>query len=175
MPKYKELEDFTVIKIPMSDYQFGEYEKARIQERKLEQNSKKNKGKQQKDELYNDSTSTYRIFSRAFCNFVFPEGKRPMPKDGESIENSIKNASEDTLDAVTIDEKVDNPDGLYTIEDAEKLKEDKKDEEDNTYEKRILNALVFLEKSLPRKSYLTTLCLRMKTLFHLFYLKYQNK
>ena len=153
MPKYKELEDFTVIKIPMSDYQFGEYEKARIQERKLEQNSKKNKGKQQKDELYNDSTSTYRIFSRAFCNFVFPEGKRPMPKDGESIEDSIKNASEDTMDAVTIDEKIDNPDGLYTIEDIEKLKKDKTDEEDDTYEKRILNALVFLEKN--KDKYLT--------------------
>jgi hypothetical protein len=31
--------------------------------------------------LYEQTSSTYRIFSRAFCNFVFPtEIERPLPK-----------------------------------------------------------------------------------------------
>ena len=154
MPTYNEIEDLSVIKVDMSDYQFGEYEKARIQERKLEQNNRKNKKNQKEGDLYSDSISTYRIFSRAFCNFVFPEGKRPLPKDGESMADAIKNASEDIIDAVSIEEKVNNPDGQFTLEDSERLEKEKKDEEDVTYDKRILNALVFLEKN--KEKYLTS-------------------
>ena len=152
MPKYNEIEDFNVIKIDMSDYQFGEYEKARIQERKTEK-PRISKGKQQQGELFNDSLSNYRIFSRSFCNFVFPEGKRPFPKDGQTIAQAIKNISEDGLDGVTVEERIDNPDGVYTLEDTEELEKEKKVDEDNDYNKRILNALVFLEKN--KANYLT--------------------
>ena len=32
------------------------------------------------NELYKDNSSTYRIFSRAFCNFVFTDSiVRPLP------------------------------------------------------------------------------------------------
>ena len=41
-----------------------------VQERKLEKQSKKKK--KNVEGVYEDSISTYRIFSRAFCNFVFP-------------------------------------------------------------------------------------------------------
>ena len=57
----------------MSDTQFKIYEGARIEERKAE----KKKPKQSVGELYEDSSSTYRIFSRLFCNFVMPD--RPIP------------------------------------------------------------------------------------------------
>ena len=49
-------------------------------------NAKKRKKKvQSKEGLYEDTVSTYRIFSRAFCNFVFPRPdiKRPLPGDGK--------------------------------------------------------------------------------------------
>ena len=36
MPRYSKSKDFYVLKIPMSDFQFGVYEEARVQERKLE-------------------------------------------------------------------------------------------------------------------------------------------
>ena len=65
--------DYHVINIPMSDTQFKIYEGARIEERKAE----KKKPKQSVGELYEDSSSTYRIFSRLFCNFVMPD--RPIP------------------------------------------------------------------------------------------------
>ena len=44
MPDYNEDTDFIVVKIPMSNYQFGVYESARVQERKVaKQNAKKKK------------------------------------------------------------------------------------------------------------------------------------
>ena len=41
LPEYNKSKDFEVIKIPMSDFQFPIYEKARVQERKLEKRRKK--------------------------------------------------------------------------------------------------------------------------------------
>ncbi len=53
----------------MSDPQFLQYEEVRAKERDQERrNAIKNKR-----DIYSDSISTYRIFSRAFCNFVFPK------------------------------------------------------------------------------------------------------
>jgi hypothetical protein len=65
--------DYHIIRIPMSDTQFKIYEAARVEERKLE----KKKPKQAMAEDYEDKSSTYRIFSRLFCNFVIPD--RPIP------------------------------------------------------------------------------------------------
>ena len=78
LPRYEKAVDYHVIKIPMSDYQFNIYEEARQQERKLE----KNKGAvMDKNGIYKESSSTYRIFSRLFCNFVVPRPPgRPFPE-----------------------------------------------------------------------------------------------
>ena len=83
-PKY-----FHIVKIPMSDFQFGVYEEARVQERKTEQRNARKK-KRAGDNLYEETVSTYRIFSRAFCNFVFPRPdiKRPMPTKKEILETT---------------------------------------------------------------------------------------
>jgi hypothetical protein len=83
-PKY-----FHIVKIPMSDFQFGVYEEARVQERKTEQRNARKK-KRAGDNLYEETVSTYRIFSRAFCNFVFPRPdiKRPMPTRKEILETT---------------------------------------------------------------------------------------
>jgi hypothetical protein len=111
MPKYAKENpaDFQVIRIPMSDFQFTIYEEARIQERNQEKNNAK-KSKMKKggtDDLYENTTSTYRIFSRAFCNFVFPRPtiRRPMPdkKNAAGEESDLADAvgiNEDVLDAV---------------------------------------------------------------------------
>lgn len=66
--------DYHVVRIPMSDFQFKIYESARREERKLEKQSKK---PQKLDDLYKEATSTYRIFSRLYCNFVM--NNRPLP------------------------------------------------------------------------------------------------
>jgi len=83
LPKYDKLlgMDYHIVKIPMSDFQFKIYEEARRQEREVEKNNAR-KGKQQQQQndnaMYKEPTSTYRIFSRLYCNFVMPE--RPTPK-----------------------------------------------------------------------------------------------
>ena len=69
--------DYHVVRIPMSDFQFKIYESARKDERKLEKQSKK---PQNLDELYKEATSTYRIFSRLYCNFVMNNRPLPMKK-----------------------------------------------------------------------------------------------
>jgi hypothetical protein len=65
--------DYHIVRVPMSDVQFKAYETARVEERKLE----KKKPKQAMAEDYEDKASTYRIFSRLFCNFIIPD--RPIP------------------------------------------------------------------------------------------------
>ena len=117
MPAFSKAKNFKVIKIDMSQYQFGVYEEARATERKLElQNSRKRSKKQ--DNLFDDTVSTYRIFSRAFCNFVFPkEIKRPLPSHDGSLESAIVNGDEDVIDAVPLAEKMENKDSKYDLDE----------------------------------------------------------
>ena len=149
MPRYDIDKDLHVLRIPMSDYQFGTYEEARVQERKLERRSKtKKKSKPGKDGLYDDSVSTYRIFSRAFCNFVFPRPiARPMPQDGTDIEAVLENetTNEDTMDAISVTEKVDNPESGLSLDDIQEVEKGKED--DKTYEARIKQALALLKEN----------------------------
>ena len=138
MPKYEpDNGDYKIIYIDMSDYQFGVYESARVQERKLEvKNARRRKASSGTGDLYDDAVSTYRIFSRAFCNFVFPrEIGRPMPtKSGEIGEDLSEEGTavqdigfaEATEPALSSLEAL--PDGEGRIMDA-------------TYEARIQDAL----------------------------------
>jgi len=85
LPKYDKIinKDYHVFEIPMSDYQFKIYESARKDERKRDKSNKKKKnmGKDDAiDGIYSETTSTYRIFSRLFCNFVIPERPYPLHK-----------------------------------------------------------------------------------------------
>ena len=75
LPRYNKTigVDYHIVRIPMSDAQFKIYESARKEERKME----KKKPKQTTAELFEEKASTYRIFSRLFCNFALPD--RPIP------------------------------------------------------------------------------------------------
>jgi hypothetical protein len=101
---------YHVVRCEMSDYQFGIYEKIRKDEHDRETVAQKKKRKQAQkgDELYT-VTSTYRIFSRAACNFVFPEAiKRPLPDKKEIGENDydavVKEKPEKDEDTEELDE-----------------------------------------------------------------------
>ena len=97
LPRFVENEDadenanpnIHVMNVEMSDHQFASYIKIRKVEIDQEKELRKNKAKQAKkgqDDLYQIS-STYRIFSRAACNFTFPaEIERPLPnKEGNGV------------------------------------------------------------------------------------------
>jgi len=99
LPRYNILSDLHVIKIPMSNYQFAIYESARKTERKEEKQVKQKKqSNQNKEDIYTEPTSTYRIFSRLFCNFVMPRPPgRPLPNEEDvaneqQFESLYKNA-----------------------------------------------------------------------------------
>ena len=149
MPKFNKDIDLKVLKIPMSDYQFGIYKQARIEERKLETANKK---KSRKGDVFNDSVSTYRIFSRAFCNFVFPpENPRPMPQDDKNMKANLdEEINEDILDAIPIREKIQNIDGLYGADDIDILEKEGGEQQDDSYPSRIKKALDFLEENKSR-------------------------
>ena len=151
LPKYEKSKDFHVIIIPMSDFQFGVYEEARVQERKIELNNAKKRKKAAAGNIYEESTSTYRIFSRAFCNFVFPRPdiNRPMPREDAEISEFMESADEDLLDAISIEEKLKDTEGKYDAEELKAKNDDKNDDSDaivnQNYEQRIISAVKQLE------------------------------
>jgi len=85
-------EFYEVVDVPMSLYQMKYYEIMRQYERKSE-------SKRAKRALYQSTSSSYRIYSRLFCNFVFPE------KDGELVRpfmhppDQLKGVTESAADA----------------------------------------------------------------------------
>lgn len=158
MPSYSKSMDFHVVKVPMSMFQFGVYEEARVQERKLEKRNaqkrrKAQQGKGKDGDVYAETVSTYRIFSRAFCNFVFPkdEIRRPLPIDGADVQSILEtDADEDFLDAKSVEEKLQNPDGAYAAEDREELMEVQKRLSAADYEAKIQEALAQLKANAHR-------------------------
>ena len=153
MPKFNKETDLHVVEVPMSDYQLNIYEQAREGERKMEmeQAKRRKKGRVQQgnnEQMYEDSVSTYRIFSRAFCNFVFPgEIKRPFPREDADVKQAAgEKLDEDTLDAADAAQKIQNIDGRFTADDKDALEAGIKSKVDETYELRIANALQELEK-----------------------------
>ena len=166
MPAYEKSKDFHVIEIEMSDFQFKIYEKARVKERKVEAQNAKNKKKSSGagGELFEEASSTYRIFSRLFCNFVFPEPAimRPLPprkiKPGDEIpgeENENENVDEDLIDATSLEEKSEN-----TAYDADELVAMSEPGTvtavalgTTSYEENLKKALMLLEKN--KDKYLT--------------------
>jgi hypothetical protein len=98
LEKTVENDVFHVVKAEMSGHQFSEYQRIRKseaeQEKRNRKNQKKAAGAPDKEDLFKIS-STYRIFSRSACNFIFPPGmNRPMPtQKEEDIDESEFNAT----------------------------------------------------------------------------------
>lgn len=139
LPKYNSATDYVVAKIPMSDYQLGLYESVRSAERKQEKNSP-SAPKLDADGLFEDPKSSYRIFSRLYCNFVMPlPPGRPLPMDNQ-LETSFANTT-----------KEENKKGSNDLDENDTT-EVEGDElmdtvADNTYQTRITNALKHLKEN----------------------------
>jgi hypothetical protein len=103
----------------MSNFQFKIYEDARIAERKTEKPSKKSQASSGGvGELYKDSNSTYRIFSRLYCNFVMPG--RPIPDKGNKTDYYTIKKSEFMKDTqqekgVIVEEFIKNGEEWVTV------------------------------------------------------------
>ncbi len=110
--------DYHIIRVPMSDVQFKAYESARVEERKME----KKKPKQAMAEDYEEKSSTYRIFSRLFCNFVIPD--RPIPikakkKEEDKEDKEDKEEESNIVAALKQGKKVESKQDLEDNREAE--------------------------------------------------------
>jgi len=156
LPSYVKTDEgdiYHIEKTEMTDHQFSLYEKIRKVESDKESKSKKmarmkNPGD---DELFTIS-STYRIFSRAACNFTFPPDiERPIPNTKEDIETT-----EDIMDVTQKNEIDINVEGADILDDEPKDSGITEKEEEN-YSKRIeiaLNVLNAFEEGTNQKKYL---------------------
>merc|ERR1711966_165330 len=150
MPKYNEDEDLELINIEMSEHQFNVYADARIKEmtaesKKMKQLMKKNKVNN--DKIYSENVSTYRLFSRMCCNFVFPDTiKRPIPSKGGTIESTLDSvADSETLDEtfvddVNIDEKIEASDNKLEDSDSPKIEKELSESKTHNYNELIAKA-----------------------------------
>ena len=101
LPKYDKNRDFKIIRVPMSDHQLAQYSLARKEERTSDKN-KRIKARMGKD-LF-DMASTYRIYSRELCNFVFPEEyPRPtkmIPKEADLQDEALEEGDADYMEKI---------------------------------------------------------------------------
>jgi hypothetical protein len=148
LPQYVKTEQnelYHIIPVEMSDYQFMKYASIRVDEIKVEENQKKNKKKNDEDIITKDN-STYRIFSRACCNFAFPDPPgRPMPDNRKKNADENGLIDEDEFNAVPNNQLLETNDYIDE-EDIEIIKEP-----ETTYLKRIEAALEMLKYN-PEKT-----------------------
>ena len=146
-------ENYHIVSTEMSEYQFSIYEKIRKEEADKEKTAKKQKKKQAPEDsaekLFTVS-STYRIFSRASCNFAFPTPPgRPMP-DSKDTDDSGETDETDEIDIDGINpENATEANPYLNEEDVESMKEDENKKVD--YLNRIKNALDMIKYD-PKKS-----------------------
>lgn len=138
--------NYHIVPVEMSEYQFSNYEKIRKEEADQDKRNRVKKMKEAKkgntEDLFNVS-SAYRIFSRAACNFAFPNPPgRPMPD-----KNSIETVEADIIGEAEIDalspESVPAMNEFVTEDDIEERLKSYKEPTD--YKNRIKAALKFLE------------------------------
>ena len=131
-------ENYHIVPIDMSEYQFGEYQHIRAEERENE-SKKKKKAKKPKANDEEELPSSYRIYSRSACNFCFPE-EYPRPK---VVLKSGKDINENIFNGLTKQMEESKDDYLEG--------EDRIDEEDQAvvkdYQGRIKEALDYLSGS----------------------------
>lgn len=128
-------ENYHIVPVEMSKYQFSQYEKIRKDEADTETQLKKAKRMAEKKGIIGDISSTYRIRSRAVCNYAFPVPPgRPLPEK----HNGDELLDENKMDALTA-EQILQSDSFSSHDDVENHVEDL------DYITRIKNAMKFIE------------------------------
>ena len=109
-------EIYNIVPIEMSDYQIKNYFRIRTDEAKREKNMRLIQASSR--ELYN-TASSYRIFSRSACNFIFPPDiTRPLPDPAKSKKQTSEEELDNIVDANTEDMYMDENAGAR-VEDRE--------------------------------------------------------
>lgn len=116
--------------IPMSQYQFGVYEKVRedeaVQEKKSRQAQQQQEFKAQNPEELFQISSTYKIASRNACNFVFPN-----PPGRPSNAKNVKDDNEEQDDEPEEEVEGIKKKGRKVMKGGEDSQEEEEKEKDN--------------------------------------------
>jgi hypothetical protein len=174
LPRYDVANDFEVVRVPMSNYQLSVYQQERLAEINKDREAKKRKtlaparkpkaqgttGAAKKPltmkDLYAEPSSSYRIFSRAACNFVFPrEIGRPKPfgkgiseAEGASASAAVvEDLDEDLIDAENARAIVKNPEGALGVDEAAEVQKKTTTEAYKQYEVRIKEVLEQMKRN----------------------------
>ena len=164
LPRYDVATDFEVVRVPMSNYQLSVYQQERLAEINKDREAKKRKtlapgrkpNAQTKKpltmkELYAEPSSSYRIFSRAACNFVFPrEIGRPKPfgkGPKEGISEVMEDLDEDLIDAENARAITKNPEGALGADEAAEVQKKTTTEAYKHYEDRIKEVLEQMKRN----------------------------
>lgn len=116
--KTEEGDNYHVVKTEMTSHQFGVYEKIRKDEADREKKTKNAKRMQKAGEIYKIS-STYRVFSRAACNFVFPSGiERPVPINKDEDDDNNKDIDENMIDNMVQKEDINETINQEVLDDS---------------------------------------------------------
>jgi hypothetical protein len=136
--------------VPLSDQQFKKYEENRDMERKKEEQLKKfNRKGDAGDDVLKPKGQVYRAYTRATCNFVFPESiERPYPSKMKFAAAEIDAADEADVKAMDDWDKADIFDeagiDVKKVKKPKKTKKSKKgddadDDADDDEEEIVLN------------------------------------
>jgi len=136
-----------IVAVDMSDHQLDYYTTVRTSEIKQEERDKKGKAKAKPkagryDEVMKSQKGTFKIFSRAACNFVFPE-KITRPKPGDE-----KRALEVDLGRKKTDD-LDEEEGIFAeavVEESGELEEALVTKKTDPYTEAIDQALINFRK-----------------------------
>jgi hypothetical protein len=156
LPRYDAATDFHVVRLPMSNYQLSVYQQERLAEMSKDREAKKRKtmapARKKKTltlkDLYAEPSSSYRIFSRAACNFVFPrEIGRPKPF-ASSADASAKDLAlaldEESIDADNVRKGIEKELGA---DEAAEMQKKTTTEAYKHYETRIQEVLDHMKRN----------------------------
>ena len=138
-------DDIFIERIPMNNYTLQKYSEARKLEVDIDKKQKKKAILKNSDKF----SSSYRIFSRSACNFVFPEDvKRPYPR------MDLSRMTEDDLENLTGDEMLTHNDGRYDESDVKSMetraKKAYQEEIDRVLEHFRVNASKYFDSDIPK-------------------------
>ena len=146
--------------VEMSDHQFGVYDEIRNKEREQEKQNKKTQRKKAKtgneaQGIDDKLSSTYRIFSRAACNFTFPTDiERPMPpkkSDGAVDENVFNGITSDI--AKNAEDYFEEENQGEPVKKRKKDEEDEEDKEDKIDDTVIISYQTQIENAMKKLAY----------------------
>jgi len=115
-------ENYHLVMSEMSDHQFSIYEKIRKTEADQEKNKRNQSKKKKPDGDLYEIASSYRIFSRAACNFAFPDPPgRPMPINETISELDIDGTAKELIQDADIYANQEDPEPVVNIDYMQRI------------------------------------------------------